>query len=471
MRTPRVVSAAALAVLLVSAGVRAASPAPPPGPEFFAAHRAAFLAAMPVGSIAVFRSAPEDGSQVGALYRQGSDFWYLTGLSEPDSILVLSPAGSEGARYRLYVRPRDFSSEQWTGWRTGVDGAKLEFHADAASPVADFWKEIPKVWSGARMLLWSDGGDAAFRGKLRDAWETADGQSAELRPSAAAGPLVHRLRLVKDAAEQALLRRAAELSAEGHVAAMKAVRPGRYEYEVRAALESVCTAGGAVRMAYPSIVGSGPNSVILHYEADDRRMNAGETIVNDSACEYGMYAADVTRSYPVSGRFSPEQRAIYDLVLAAQKAGFAKIRPGAAFHEVHDATVDVIVDGLLRLGVLHGDRAEIMKTRAYTAFYPHGSSHWLGMDVHDVGSYGFSNPDAPRLERYSLAQTRLEPGMAFTVEPGIYIPEHAKDVDPKWWNVGVRIEDDVLVTPAGMNCLSCSAPREAADVEKTIRGR
>ncbi len=471
MRTIRFASVAAMAALLFSASAPAASPAPAPGPEFFAAHRAAFLAAMPAGSIAVFRAAPDVASEVGILYRQSSDFWYLTGLSEPDAILVLRPGAAEGPRYLLFVRPRDFASEQWTGWRTGLEGAKSDFRADASYAAADFWKEIPGLWRGARMLLWSDGGDSAFRGKLHDAWETADAQSAELRPSAEAGPLVHRLRLVKDATEQSLLRRAAELSAEGHIAAMKAVRPGKYEYEVRAALESVCTAGGALRMAYPSIVGSGPNSVILHYERDDRRMSAGETIVNDSACEYGMYAADVTRSYPVSGRFSPEQRAIYDLVLAAQKAGFAKVRPGAAFHEVHDATVDVVVDGLLRLGILHGDRAEIMKTRAYTAFYPHGSSHWLGMDVHDVGSYAISNPDAPRLERYSLAQARLEPGMAFTVEPGIYIPEHAKDVDPKWWNIGVRIEDDVLVIASGMDCLSCAAPRETNDVEKTIRGR
>jgi Xaa-Pro aminopeptidase len=184
-----------------------------------------------------------------------------------------------------------------------------------------------------------------------------------------------------------------------------------------------------------------------------------------------MYAADVTRSYPVSGKFSPEQRAIYDIVLAAQKAGFAKVRPGAAFHEVHDATVEVVVEGLLKLGILRGSRDDIIKSRTYFTFYPHGSSHWLGMNVHDVGSYGTSNPDAPRAERYSLAQTKLEPGMSLTVEPGIYIPDHAKDVDPKWWNIGVRIEDDVLVTPGGMECLSCGAPREAAEVEKAIRGR
>lgn len=460
-----------LLAALASPLLGAESPAPSPGPEFFAAHRAAFAAKLPTGSVAVLRGAPEDATEVDVLYRQSSDFWYLTGLTEPGAVAIFAPGAPEGSRFLLFVHPRDFAQEQWTGWRTGVEGAKADFHADGAFPLDDFWKNLPKAWSGARMLLYGDGGDSAFRDKLLEVWRAGDAQSAELRPAAAAGPVLHQMRLVKDATEQALLKRAAELSAAGHVAAMKGTRPGEYEYALRAALEGTCTGGGAARTAYPSIVGSGPNSVILHYERDDRRMNAGEMIVNDSACEYGMYAADVTRSYPVSGRFSPEQRAIYDIVLAAQKAGFAKIRPGAAFHEVHDATVDVIVDGLLRLGVLHGDRAEVMKNRSYTAFYPHGSSHWLGMNVHDAGSYAFSNPDAPRLERYSLAQARLEPGMAFTVEPGIYIRDHSEGVDPKWWNIGVRIEDDVLVTSAGMECLSCAAPREVADIEKTIRGR
>jgi len=460
-----------LTALLAAPLFGAESSPPSPGPEFFAAHRAAFEAKIPPGSVAILRAAPEGSTEVDALFRQSSDFWYLTGLTEPGATAVFAPGAPQGSRFLLFVHPRDFAQEQWTGWRTGTEGATKDFHADAAFPLDDFWKKLPELEKGRRMLLFSAGGDAAFRDRLLEAWRAGDAQSAELRPAADAGPILHQMRLVKDATEQALLRRAAELSAAGHVAAMKETRPGQYEYALRAALEATCTRGGAARTAYPSIVGSGPNSVILHYERDDRRMNAGETIVNDSACEYGMYAADVTRSYPVSGKFSPEQRAIYDLVLRAQKAGFAKIRPGAEFHEVHDATVGVIVDGLLALGILHGDRAEVMKNRSYTAFYPHGSSHWLGMNVHDAGSYAYANPDAPRLERYSLAQARLAPGMAFTVEPGIYIREHADGVDAKWWNIGVRIEDDVLVTPEGMECLSCAAPREAADVEKAIRGR
>lgn len=468
---PRMNRSAILLAAALAAPLLGAETPPAPAPDFFAAHRAAFAAKLPPGSVAFLRGAPEGSGEVGAVYRQSSDFWYLTGLTEPGAVAVFAPGAPEGERFLLFVHPRDFAQEQWTGWRTGIEGATKDFRAEAAFPLDDFWKKLPALAKGNRMLLYSDGGDSAFRDRILEAWRSGDGQSAELRPAADAGPLLHQMRLVKDATEQALIRRAAELSVAGHVAAMKETRPGQYEYALRAALEAACTRGGAARTAYPSIVGSGPNSVILHYERDDRRMNAGEMIVNDSACEYGMYAADVTRSYPVEGRFSPEQRAIYDLVLEAQKAGFAKIRPGAAFHEVHDATVDVIVDGLRKLGILHGERAEIMKNRSYTAFYPHGSSHWLGLNVHDAGSYRFSDPDAPRLARYSLAQARLEPGMAFTVEPGIYVPDHSEGVDPKWWNIGVRIEDDVLVTAAGMDCLSCAAPREAAEVEKAIRGR
>ena len=456
---------------LLLAAALGSGPSGAPPPEFFAAHRSALLSRLPAGSIAVLHAAPAGSEEVDVLYRQSSDFWYLTGLTEPDAVAVFDPGAPAGKRYLLFVRPRNFAQEQWTGWRTGVDGAKKDFGAEEAYPSDDFGKEFPKLAGGARMLCYGDGGDAAFREGLLNQWRARDGQSAELRPAADLGPLLHQMRLVKDPAEQALLRRAAELTVGAHVAAMRAARPGAPEYAVQAAFENVCTSGGAARNAYPPIVASGPNSVILHYEKNERRMNAGDVIVNDSGCEYQMYAADVTRSYPVSGSFTPEQQAVYDIVLDAQKAGFARVRPGAAFHEVHDATVDVVVDGLLKLGVLKGDRAEIIRKRTYAKFYPHGSSHWLGMNVHDVGSYGFTNPDAPRIERYSMAQTKLEPGMALTVEPGIYIPADAEGVDPKWRGIGVRIEDDVLVTPAGMDCLSCAAPREIADVEKAVRDR
>jgi len=281
-----------------------------------------------------------------------------------------------------------------------------------------------------------------------------------------AGPLVHQLRLVKDEAEQALLRRAAGLTAEAHRAAMALVRPGRGENALKAAMVSHCLAGGAARMAYPPIVGSGRNAVILHYDVDDRPLDGGAMIVNDTACEFGMYAADVTRSYPVSGRFSSEQRAIYEIVLAAQKAAMAAVKPGTPLRDVHAASVEVVVDGLLRLGMLSGDRAEILKSRSYQKLYPHGCSHWLGLDVHDAGSYGYPE-GTDRKERYGKAMTRLEPGMALTVEPGIYIPEDPT-VDRRWWNIGVRIEDDVLVTPGGSECLSCALPREIGELEAAL---
>jgi Xaa-Pro aminopeptidase len=257
-----------------------------------------------------------------------------------------------------------------------------------------------------------------------------------------------------------------ELSIEAHRAALREARPGAWEYALKAAMLKACLAGGASRMAYPPIIGSGPNSVILHYEQAERRMLAGEMIVNDTGCEYSMYAADLTRSYPVSGRFSPEQRTLYELVLQAQQAGFARVKPGAAFHEVYDATVQVIVDGLLRLGLLSGDREEALRTRSYTRFYPHGSSHWLGLNVHDVGAYQRRHMH-DRFDRYATAQARLEPGMVFTVEPGIYVRDGATP-DRRWWSIGVRIEDVVLVTPDGMECLSCALPREPAELERAM---
>lgn len=467
MRIPRLALAFATAFAFLGG---AAWAQPEPKADFFAAHREKLLSRLPAGSVAVLHAAAEPDVEVDHLYRQDSDFWYLTGLSEPDAVAVLRPGAADGKRFILFVAPRDFAREQWTGWRAGVEGATKSYGADAAFPIDDLWKKLPELWRGAAGLYHGDGRDRTFRDKLLAAWAAGDAQATAARPAAGIGPVLDAMRLVKDAQEIDLMRRAARLSAEAHRLAMREARPGRYEYEVKAAFVSHCLAGGAARTAYPAIVGSGPNSVILHYERDDRKMSAGEMIVNDSACEFSMYAADVTRSYPVSGRFTADQKAIYDIVLAAQKAGIAKGKPGAAFHEVYDATVEVVVDGLLRLGILTGDRAEILRTRSYKKFYPHGSSHWLGLNVHDVGSYHLAETE-DRFERYATAATKLEPGMVLTVEPGIYIPADAQGVDRRWDNIGVRIEDDVLVTPDGNECLSCFAPREIVDVERAMRGR
>ncbi len=452
---------------VLSASGRAAPAPPMPTRAFFEAHREKLLAQLPPGAIAVFHSAPETTVETSPdPYRQDSDFWYLTGLDEPNAIALFLPAASGVRRFVLFVQPKDFADEQWTGWRAGVEGAKDEYAAGDAYPLTEFWSRFARLAAESQSLYAESGGDEEFQGRLLRAWNASNGNATAPRPVSEASPILAALRLVKDSVEQDLLREASAISAEAHKAAMAAAAPGGHEYDLKAVMVGLCLARGAARMAYPPIVASGRNSVILHHERDDKALVAGEILVNDTGCEYQMYAADVTRTYPVSGRFSPEQKAIYEIVLAAQKAGFAAVKPGTPFKDVHLATVRVVVDGLLKLGILTGDRDEILRTRAYQKFYPHGSSHWIGLNVHDVGSYGYPI-GVPRLERYGLAQTKLEPGMALTVEPGIYIPEKST-ADPKWSNIGVRIEDTVLVTPGGMECLSCAAPRELADVEKAV---
>ena len=461
---------AVVAVALLAGPGLAELPAQSVPAGFFRTHRDRFLARLPPNSIAVFRNPAEDDRAASTdPYRSDSDFWYLTGYPEADAVAVFRPNAPDGKRYVLFVPPKGFAEEQWTGYRAGVEGAVKDYGANDAQPIADLWSRLPALASGATSLHYGDGEDRKFREQLLSAWGARGTDAATSRPMADAGPLVHQLRLVKDETEQALLRRAAGLTAEAHRAAMALVRPGRGENAIKAAMVSHCLEGGAARMAYPPIIGSGRNSVILHYDVDDRPLEGGAMIVNDTACEFGMYAADVTRSYPVSGRFSPEQRAIYAIVLEAQKAAMAAVKPGTPIRDVHAASVDVVVDGLLRLGILSGDRAEILKSRSYQKLYPHGCSHWLGLDVHDAGSYGYPE-GLDRKERYGKAMTRLEPGMALTVEPGIYVPEDPT-VDRRWWNIGVRLEDDLLVTATGGECLSCSAPREIGDVEKAIAGR
>jgi len=441
---------------------------PPPTPEFFEANREKLLAKLPPGSIAVFHARADSPADTRAdAYRQDEDFWYLTGLEEPNAVAVLVAGAPKDSRYLLFVQPKDFAAEQWTGWRTGLDGAKKEYRAGQSYGVLEFWSRFPQLAAAAQELYYTTGGDKEFGRRLLETWNANNANVAAPRRAAEAGPALATMRLVKEPVEIAQLREASRLSAEAHRAAMAEVSPGRHEYDLKATMVGLCLSGGAARMAYPPIVASGPNSVILHHERDDRKLENGDVIVNDTACEYGMYAADVTRTYPASGTFSPEQREIYDVVLAAQKAGFAAVKPGASFHEVHDAAVAAVVDGLLRLGILAGNRDEILRMRSYQRLFPHGTSHWLGLNVHDVGSYTFPWGMA-RLERYGAAQTKLEPGMVLTVEPGIYITEHAT-ADPKWWNIGVRIEDDLLVTSSGMECLSCSAPREREEVEKAVR--
>ena len=457
------------AALLLSSSLALAGP-PAPGPDWFLAHRTALLAKLPKDAVVVLRAPAEPAQEVEDAYRPSPDFWYLTGFAEPDAVAVLRPAAPEGKRYLLFVRPNDWKQEQWTGRRAGVDGAKKLHRADAAFPVADFEKESRDSFAGAKALFYLDSGDEAFREKLLTRWNRLAANGTDGLPATDVTVAVGQMRLVKDETEIALLREAVALSLRGHLAAMALAGPGVSEGVLKAAQVSACLAGGAVRMAYAPIVGSGPNSVVLHYPDANRTMQAGEVVVNDTACEYGRYAADVTRTYPVSGAFSPEQRALYEIVLAAQKAGIARAVAGAAYHEIQDAAVAVTVDGLVRLGLLKGTREELVKDRSFAKFLPHGTGHWLGLDVHDAGSYEPTAGPDPK-DRFAVSMSygaKLRPGMVLTVEPGIYIPEKTEGVDPRWWNIGIRIEDDVLVTSRGPECLSCDLPREIADVERAV---
>ena len=463
----RLVSLAA-AVLVSSCPVLAGPAAP--GPEWFAAHRAALVAKLPPDAVVVLRAPAEPPQEVGDAYRADSNFWYLTGFAEPDAIAVLRPSAPEGKRYLFFVRPNEWKTEQWTGRRAGLEGAKSVHRADESYPVADFEKESRAALRGAKSLFYLDAGDETFREKLLTGWNRMAHAGTEGLPATDVSVLAGQMRLVKDATELALLKEAVALSVRGHRAAMALAAPGVNEGVLKAAQVSACLAGGSVRMAYPPIVGSGPNSVIFHYPDASRTMQAGEILVNDTACEYGMYAADVTRTYPVDGKFSAEQKALYEIVLAAQKAGIAKAVAGAAYHEIQDAAIAVTVDGLLKLGLLKGTREELVKDRSFANFLPHGTGHWLGLDVHDAGSYEPAAWPDPK-DRFGTSMsfaTKLKPGMVLTVEPGIYIPAKMEGVDAKWWNTGVRIEDDILVTEKGPECLSCDLPRELADVERAV---
>jgi Xaa-Pro aminopeptidase len=441
-----------------------------PDPAAFRARREKFMALLPPKSIAILRSAPlrTMTNDVEYLYRPNSDFYYLTGIEEDDVTAVFRPNAPDHLRYILFLRPRDPRREAWQGVRVGPDEAVKAYGADAAFPLAEFSSKMRSFdrttltpggyLAGMEDLYLYDGGDEEWSVKFRaefDPLKSAGGDPAALVD---ARSIIHEMRLIKDEEDLRFLRRAAAMSAQAHTRAMQAAAPGKYEFEVQQVLDGYCYANGARRMAYPSIAGSGPNACILHYDQSSRQMKDGELLLNDSGAEAGNYATDITRTYPVNGHFSPEQRAIYEIVLAAQKEALALVKPGATHEDIEKKAAQVQTEGLLKLGLLSGDPAEILKTSSQRRLTLHGVSHWVGLDVHDVGSYG--TPGKSRV---------LAPGMVFTIEPGIYIPADTQGVDPKWWNIGVRIEDTILVTKTGADCLSCGAPREIADVEKTVQ--
>ena len=390
-------------------------------------------------------------------FRQNSDLFYLTGFEEPDAVLVLVPGRRQG-QVVLFCRERDPDMELWNGYRLGPEGAVAYLGVDDAFPIDDLDEILPGLIEGTQRIYYSMGHDDVFDQRVMG-WVN---QIRKLVRTGAAPPadftdlafLLHEQRLIKSAAEVRVMRKAGEISAAAHVRAMQECQPGRYEYHLEAAIQRTFAEHGARFPAYNSIVGSGANACVLHYTENASKMRAGDLVLIDAGCEYQGYAADITRTFPVSGQFSNEQRAIYDVVLEAQRAAIAKVRPGNTWNQPHDATVRVITRGLIKLGLLRGKERELIKAEAYRDFYMHRAGHWLGLDVHDVGEY-----------RVDGRWRQFEPGMVLTIEPGIYIAADNTKVPKRWRGIGVRIEDDVVVTEQGCDVLTGDVPKRADEIE------
>ena len=390
-------------------------------------------------------------------FRQNSDLFYLTGFEEPDAVLVLVPGRRQG-QVVLFCRERDPDMELWNGYRLGPEGAVAYLGVDDAFPIDDLDEILPGLIEGTQRIYYSMGHDDVFDQRVMG-WVN---QIRRLVRTGAAPPadftdlafLLHEQRLIKSVAEVRVMRKAGEISAAAHVRAMQECQPGRYEYHLEAAIQHTFAEHGARFPAYNSIVGSGANACVLHYTENASKMRAGDLVLIDAGCEYQGYAADITRTFPVSGQFSNEQRAIYDVVLEAQRAAIAKVRPGNTWNQPHDATVRVITRGLIKLGLLRGKERELIKSEAYREFYMHRAGHWLGLDVHDVGEY-----------RVDGRWRQLEPGMVLTIEPGIYIAADNTKVPKRWRGIGVRIEDDVVVTEQGCDVLTGDVPKRADKIE------
>jgi len=425
----------------------------------FSRRRKNLMALMEPNSIAIIPSAREliRNRDAEFPFRQDSDFHYLTGFDEPDAVLVLIPRRRHG-QFVLFCREKDAMREIWDGYRAGPEGATRDHGADDAFPVGDIDDILPGLIEGRARVYYSMGRSPGFDQKVMG-WVN---NIRSRQPNGAVPPgeftdlnhMLHDLRLIKSAAEIRLMRKAGQITSAAHVRAMQFCQPGKFEYQLQAEIEHEFALNGARHPAYNSIVGSGDNACILHYTENSEKLRDGDLVLIDAGCEFQCYAADVTRTFPVNGRFSPEQRAIYDLVLEAQLAAIEKIGPGKHWNEAHDATVRVITEGLVKLGLLKGGVNTLIKKEAYRDFYMHRAGHWLGLDVHDVGDY-----------RVDDAWRALEPGMVLTIEPGIYISPSNRKVPKRWRGIGVRIEDDVAVTTDGYEILTADVPKDADAIE------
>lgn len=429
------------------------------GRQEFARRRRALMAEMEENSIAILPAAPERTRNRDVLhpYRQDSDFWYLSGFPEPEAVMVLVP-GREHGEFVLFCRERDPKMEIWDGYRAGPEGAVETYGADDAFPISDIDEILPGLIEGRDRVYHDLGRDTDFDSQLMGWVNTI---RAQVRTGAhppgeflALTHILHDMRLYKSAAELKVMRKAGEIAAAGHVRAMQTVKPGMYEYQLEAEYLHEFLQRGARSTAYPSIVGGGKNGCILHYIENSEKLKNGDLVLVDAGCELDCYASDITRTFPVNGKFNKHQQALYELVLESQYAAIDAVQPGNHWDQFHEAALYVLTQGMIDLGLLQGEFNELIETEAYRRFFMHRTGHWLGLDVHDVGDYKVH--DAWRV---------LEPGMVLTVEPGLYVAADDKTVAEHWRGIGIRIEDDVAVTKTGHEVLTSDVPKNVADIE------
>lgn len=429
----------------------------------YAARRARLLAAIGPDSVAIVPSAREVIRNRDAHYRfrQDSDFLYLTGFNEPDAMLVLAPGRSEGA-FLLFVRPRDPAREIWDGRRAGPEGAVSRYGADQAFVIGDFEQQLQSLLAGRNRLFYTLGEHPEWDGRIaavvREIREVSRRGAAAPTDIVALETTLHEQRLIKTEAELALLRHACQVTAGAHVRAMRSTRPGNWEWAVAAEIHHEFERHG-MECGYGSIVGGGENACILHYKENESQLNDGDLLLIDAGGEYQGYTADITRTFPVNGRYSGAQREVYEVVLAAQLAAIAELTAGNASSRPHEVATKVLTEGMVALGLLSGDVDSLISEGRHRQFYMHGTGHWLGLDVHDVGRYKIDGVARP-----------FQPGMVMTVEPGLYIAPGSEGVDPRFHGIGIRIEDDVLVTAGAPEVLTAGVPKAVADIEALMRG-
>ncbi|RBA23254.1 aminopeptidase P N-terminal domain-containing protein [Herminiimonas fonticola] len=439
----------------------------------YAARRASLIAQMQAkgGGIAIIPTAPEvmRNRDADYPYRHDSYFYYLSGFTEPEAVIVLL-AGEKNLSI-LFCREKNLEREIWDGFRYGPEAARSTFGFDAAYPIEAIDTELPKLMANAQGLFYALGSDSKLDAQMQRWLQTVRSQArAGVTPPSAAYDvqvLLDEMRLHKDAGEIDIMQRSADIAAAAHRRAMRIARPGLREYHLEAEILHEFRNNGSQFPAYGSIVATGANACVLHYRASDAELKDGDLVLIDAGCELDSYASDITRAFPVNGKFSGPQKELYEIVLASQYAAIAETRPGKRFMDGHDAAVKVLAQGMLDTGLLDknkvGSLSDVLENRAYSQFYMHRTGHWLGMDVHDVGEYRDAAPNGAE-----KPWRTLQAGMVLTVEPGIYV-RPAEGVPEQYWNIGIRIEDDALVTADGCHILSVAAPKTVADIEALMK--